>query len=321
MPADFKFKNNRLQDQGRGVKTDRGTKTKRSLAPAQQFELDIYRGGRPSEIIALLERDDQKSPDDFVEPVDWDEADEMLDDSEVETFDEDEPQEDEDHDDEFLPSQPVVTPTPWQFDLSDRIAITVYKGVATFDVPEWALGHYKVDLELRWNTYRTLADWLNKERKEFLLSPSFLNLGLDSFDLAKPVPVLHKGLHAALGLGIVPTTFSKHCNHGVLLWSSAAMNLEDLWGQDAKLAWFAQAIIKRQRERGYLDRQCPLASPAIQPPRNQKEKEDFVKRSKSQADRLGPVDYVALLCILTGCSWRNVLDQYADEIFYQEKRP
>lgn len=314
----------------RGKKVTTKSKTKHKMNPkvqrAQEFTRDIDRGGPPSEISEQLEQEEPDITEPDIEKTELDDEKNELFDSEVEITDDDDWSED-DWLDDFHPSRPASMPESWQMDLTDRLAITVYQGKATFRIPDWATKHQKVDLEDRWNTYHELANWLNRERPDFLREPTYLNLGKDSFDFGKPIPVMHEGLHTILEPSASAdrkrkksrlATFSKHCHHGVILWESSMMKLEDLWGQEAKLAWFAQAVIKRQRERGYLDRNSLLASPEIQPRRNKKDRDTFVERNKSRANRLGPEEYVALLCCLTGCKWQYVLDRYTPEIFYNE---
>jgi hypothetical protein len=38
----------------------------------------------------------------------------------------------------------------------------------------------------------------------------------------------------------------------------------------------------------------------------------------ARAMRIGPVEFVQLLCVLTGCAWRDVLKLHSDHIFYEE---
>ncbi len=201
-----------------------------------------------------------------------------------------------------------------------EIDIVVVAGRATFQVPDWASGYPDSTLDLRWQTYSSVADWLNGERPDFLSQPSVMNLAGRNIDLTQPVPVRQNGLLRVLGLPHKPSTLSKHARHCVIRWPSLGFRgfpLDGLWSRDVRLAWMAQAARERQETRGYAPKSSPLGDPAIQPPRASSER-DLLKSRTSLATRMGPVEFVQLLCVLTDCKWRDVLDRYSDFIFYEE---
>jgi hypothetical protein len=320
------FSHGQGQNRKRGPKTGPGEKAKRKLDAgverAKQFDRDIMRYGSPTEIQRLFDDDNQNEPG----------ADDTLADSLTEENRSEEltpqnmseiPLTDEDDLDDSADATrkryhaPVETDDtlaaviPW-----DWATIAVVGDRAVFRIPDWAQGIADKDLDLGWETYNKIAEWLTRDRQDFLRKPDFLALAGTAANLSPPVPVLQEGLRQALGLRCDVTTFSKHARHCIIVWQNCQLPLEGLWSQEAKLAWCAQAAIRRQKERGYTTKDGDLGRLDIQPPRNTDEK----KRLRSEASRgwqLGPLRFAQLLCVLTDCKWRDVLERYGSAIFYK----
>ena len=290
----------------------------RSVQRALQYRRDIMRGGSPSDIIQLLAQ--EATGDESVEyslDLGLESEETSANDSEILLTDEDDM-------DDYEADSTAMTPGPdegasWSLDFHDRIAVVVTDGSAVFRIPDWALTIADGDLNMRWETYRSIADWLNRNCRDFLAQPSFFNLVAKPQNLGEPLPVVQDGLHQILGLSCEITTFSKHCRHGIVVWPARSILMEDLWSQEAKMAWFARAVIARQKGHGYTGRNGPLGSPTIRPPRGSIERRALADRWKERSHRMGPVEFVELLCVLTGCAWRDVLARYAVRIFYQER--
>ncbi len=203
---------------------------------------------------------------------------------------------------------------------SGEVDIVVLDGRAVFQIPDWASGYADGALALRWRTYSSVADWLNNERPNFLCQPNPMNLAGHSIDFTQPVPVLQEGLHRILGLPCDKTTFSKHARKCGIRWPSLGFRrfpLDGLWSHDVQLAWMARAARDRQETRGYAPMSSPLGDPTLQPPRASAERKRLKSRA-SQAPRMGPIEFVQLLCVLTNCKWRDVLERHSGFIFYEE---
>ncbi len=289
--------------------------TSQKVHRALQYRRDIMRGGSPSDILQLVEQEAAAvdAPEDML-ALNLDTADIAANDSEILL-------EDEDDFEGLNTDSPVDTSAAkqdssadWRVDFRDRIAIVVTDGQAIFRIPDWASAISDGDLDLRWGTYNHIADWLNRERRSFLAQPSFLGLAQGIIDLSGPIPVLQEGLYNLLNLSCNVTCFSKHCQHGILVWSSRTMPMEACWSQEAKWAWCACAALQRQQDCGYATRTSPLGDPSIQPPRASSER-DLLRRKVIAGFSLGPIDFVQLLCVLVNCKWRDVLVRYGDMIF------
>ena len=316
-----KFSHGYGQNHTRGPKTGSGKKTNRKLdagvARAKQPGRDIMRGGTPSEIMRRDEDDAQveaRADDDLAGDLTEDVIAPNL--SEVSLADEDDVDDPAKAPRETLSTHAETEDTPAASIPWDRVIIAVIGDRAVFHIPDWAQNIPDDDLDLRWETYTKIAKWLTRDRQEFLRKPDFMALAGPSVDLSPPVSVLQEGLIQMLGLGCEVSTFSKHSEHCIILWPTRQLPLEALWSKEVKLAWCAQAAIRRQKERGYAARDSDLGRLDNQPPRNADEK----KRLRSEASRgwqLGPRRFAQLLCVLTDCKWRDVLERYGEAIFYK----
>lgn len=307
---------------GQKISPSKRRKPKRKLSlsftQATQYKRDIFRGGKPLDIIRLMEG--QTTPDSMLENPEQDidiilenESDVSItdDDGEESIFDQMRAIGRED-DWGIIDDDAEET---WQSDYTNRIPIFVIDGEAIFREPEWAISYNEPDLKVRWETYVRITSWLNQEKQDFLRKPSFFALASGTCDPAEPISVLQKDLHKCLGLQCHITTFSKHIRNGLIVWPTMEFSLSDLWSQQARIAWCAQVALNRQKALGYASINSSLGNTNIQPPRNTTE---FIKSYRASAYRLGPSEFVELLCALTGCKWSDVLNQYAPIIFYEE---
>lgn len=310
----------RKPERKRGPGKGQKRKVAPSAARAQQYERDVYRRGDPGEIESLIEDRTQDEPL-ADEALVGDVTEESLpEDCVPHTMSEVSLRDEDDFDDagdpgEYSPPEAEDSPAealPW-----DQTAIVVIGDQAVFRVPDWAQGFENDDLDLRWDTYARVADWLTRDRKAFLQKPSFLSLAGDPISLIPPISVEREGLHQALRLTCDVTTFSKHAGACCIVWPSRRLPLDELWSQEAKLAWCAQAAVQRQRQRGYVSRSGELGQRDTQPPRDSEEREKLVADA-GRGWQLGPSRFVQLLCVLTQCRWREVIDRYARTIFYEE---
>lgn len=305
-----------------GPATRRTTKREldSSFLQATQFKRDVFRGAKPSDIIHFMERQAEQDP--TLEKSEQDE--DALSDSGSDISINDDDGEDTIFDqtrdlareEEFVTIDDDIDNT-WHSDYTDRIPIIVIDGKAIFRTPEWAISYNEPDLHMRWETYAQIADWLNQEKRDFLRKPSHFTLAQGMIDPASPIPVLQKDLRRLLGLQCHITTFSKHARYGIIVWPTREFPLEGLWSHETRIAWCAQATLQRQKTRGYAAECSPLGDMNIQPPRGAKERQ-IIESQRTNAWRLGPTEFAELLCILTGCKWRDVLTQYRAIIFYEE---
>jgi hypothetical protein len=311
---------------GRGRKGERprspGANRKRTLdrtvTVALLRERDILAMGGRDEVIEYMEDKYGQIEPGQEEPID-------LPAGEIPSCASEVPLTDEDEDREPLPATQACSEdksadeTDWRIDDHGRVNIVVVNGRAVFQIPDWASGYADGTLALRWHTYSSIANWLNDERGDFLREPSFMNLTGHDIDFAKPVPVLQEGLHQILGLPCDKTTFSKHARLCVIRWpclGSRQFPLDGIWSREARLSWMAQGARQRQEARGYAPKSSPLGDPTIQPPRASAERHRLRSRAP-HAMRMGPVEFAQLLCVLAGCTWRDVLDRHSDHIFFE----
>jgi hypothetical protein len=319
MPGEYS-----MLGQNRGRQAERGTRPQRgkrrklatNLQRFNQYRRDIFRGGPPSDIVDLLESDDSAQA---LSEEEWlDESIDSIDQNacDVSLADEDSFAEEYESDEAFVSEGDSTDHVESVIHPSNRIAITIINGQAIFRVPDWARGFADSDLDLRWQTYTRIAEWLTDNRPSFLPEPSWLNLAGTEFGLSQPVPVLQEGLYRILNLSCDVTTFSKHVRHGILLWPRRELAIEELWSQQAKLAWCAAVAKCRQKSRGYAPRSSPLGDPDMKPPRASPAR-NRLRSMVNRATLLDPVEFVQLLCILGDCRWSDVLSRYGNEIFFQ----
>lgn len=299
--------------------TARRRKLDKDFNKAMQFGRDKMRWGSPYEILNANNQEEDDYSDNG--PTMEENATDILLPSDSEISQED--------DDDFLSHEDIPTETQYinsgpddeysEDRFFNKIPISVIEDRAVFQVPDWALGFADNDLDLRWETYSKIADWLTRERPLFLQNPSYLNLAGNSINQTPPIPVAQDGLHKILGLRCDISTFSKHARHGIIVWPNREFPAEQLWSQEAKLAWFAQAIRQRQTSVKYMPRNSLLDDRTIHPSSKASVQYRRELERKVKTTAVNPVEYVQYLCILTGCAWKNVLDRYSDHIFYQEK--
>jgi hypothetical protein len=316
-------KHSHSHEQGRKQKPDIGKQkgqrrnTSRNVQLAQQFARDKLRGCAAWQIEPLFEDEgpEARGADDHL--IEERREDNMPDDltpqgmSEIPLSDEDDFADSED----FSAHEPGPVDTPVDVLPWEDVTIAVIGKRAVFQIPDWAQGFQNNDLDARWETYAKVAEWLNRERPEFLCQPSFLTLAGSTVDLIPPLFVDQAGLHQRLGLSCDPATFSKHARACRLVWANRQMRLDALYSHEAKLAWCAQAAIQRQN-RHYIARNGELGRPGIQPPRDGKSRAGVLKKASS-AWTLSPILFVQLLCVLTKCKWRDVLSEYGNPIFFK----
>lgn len=305
------------QKAGQTVGSGRKRKLDASVVRARQFSRDCMRGGTPSEIMRAFDQDaatsEAQSDDDLASESAEDLIDPDL--SEISLADEDDFEGMEEfsretlytrHESEHSPT----TTVPW-----DCVTIAVVGDHAVFHIPDWALGISDDDMDLRWNTYAKIAEWLTHKRQDFLRKPDFMALAGNAVSLAPPVSVLQEGLIKMLGLACDVSTFSKHAEHCIIVWPNRQLPLDALWSKEVKLAWCAQATIQRQKDRGYAAKSSDLGRSDIQPPKVAEEKA-LLRTEAIRGWQLGP-RFAQLLCVLTDCKWSDVIERHGDAIFYK----
>ena len=132
----------------------------------------------------------------------------------------------------------------------------ICNGVCTFTPPTWAYtckgttpeGEAQLhELTSRYRTFAGIADWLNKNRKQFLNSRDFLDLGpltLDEFS-KDGAAVVQKDFLRMLRLNppVSEESFSRFLNQCNFVWSDGSVPVRLIFSNEAKLAWVAQSVI------------------------------------------------------------------------------
>jgi hypothetical protein len=128
--------------------------------------------------------------------------------------------------------------------------------VCTFTPPTWAYtcrgatpeGEAQLhELTSRYRTFAGIADWLNKNRKQFLNSRDLLDLGpltLDEFS-KDGAAVVQKDFLRMLRLNppVSEESFSRFLNQCDFVWPDGSVPVRLIFSNDAKLAWAAQSVI------------------------------------------------------------------------------
>ncbi|NOX54476.1 MAG: hypothetical protein GXP27_08550 [Planctomycetes bacterium] len=315
---------------GQGPVQKPGHSLDNSVQKALQYDRDFFRTPRASRIIPLLEQAVEKESTQDESELEMEEG-LPVDATEISLADEDDMDSDAssspDSGPQWVTADASSPADEWRCDLHDRIPIIVKNARAVFQIPDWGLEIAHDDLDCCWQTYAAIAEWLNRDKQDFLRKMEegapgkeiWPALTAGPIDVAGPIPVLQQGLHKLLDLPYGKETFTKHVALGIILWPNREFPLHLLWSKEAQWAWFAQAVIQRQhRAGGYVGPNDPLGigKPSIQPPRSSNDREEL-RRLAGKADELSSPRYVKLLCILTKCTWRDVLERYRDRIFYK----
>lgn len=161
-------------------------------------------------------------------------------------------------------------------------------------------------------TLEKIADWLTRYRPEFLKSAHPWDLGVNALDeLKKGMPSITENGFMQLA-EISDSQFNRHRRHASLHWSDAHMPLRFLFGDEAKCAWVANAIVQRRQNtkepitEETLEKWASIGLP--------KEKVAKNRIKGIRIDGATPSELIQKACLSAGVTWDDVVTRYRDNI-------
>jgi hypothetical protein len=157
-------------------------------------------------------------------------------------------------------------------------------------------------------TLEKIANWLTGHRSAFLKTADPWDLGADALEeLKKGMPSITEGGFMKLA-EIFDTQFNRHRRHAALVWSDAHMPLRFLFGDEAKCAWVANAIVQRRQNKKEpiteetLDKWATIKLP--------KKKADKNPIKGTRTDGSTPSELIQKACLIAGVTWDDVVERY-----------
>jgi len=237
---------------------------------------------------------------------------------EIDLGDPDELPSDEEESDPLLVTPDEVEDEFWP---AESFEILVSHGRARFEPPDWVYGWlpsspvggtFLAALDRKLSAYSRLAEWLERNRRDFLASRDFWDLGpADREELLRgEVAVTRQGLRRALALEVDESTFSRYCLHASLVWPDGSAPLETLFGREACLAWAARGIARMLRG--------PITGEDLDYYRRMPAPKSNADRRRTAAlERLDSTtagDVVHRLCLEANVPVAEVIDRYGERI-------
>ena len=184
-------------------------------------------------------------------------------------------------------------------------------------IPRTYLGQqvlYEVDYRIR--VLKSIAYWLSKNRKPFLLKHDCWYLGCNALDELKlrQIPVEQKSFLRMLDLTpkVSEESFSRYIRHCSIVWPDGICPLNLLFSDTAKEAWVANAVqqfmteVKMKLSTGSLDYYSDVTIP-----RDSKRKHDLSGKS---IDAMDLPTFIAVANMKAGTKWKRVIDNYGNMI-------
>lgn len=221
---------------------------------------------------------------------------------------------------------------PEVFETSDTFALLCANGRCQLHVPDWyqdfrgrtSWGRTAIwELDRRLQTLQALAEWLSRERSDFLRDPRFFLLGPQSLEEVRnnQVSVQQSHLLPLLGIRgeanrIHKSTFGRYLKNTELVWSNHLLPASCLFSPEAARGWVARALalfIRRHasdhsqeailaRLHGASGRRAGRAAEKWQP--KDRKMSSFTVRG-----------FLERILTLANCRWTDVLEAHRDEIF------
>jgi hypothetical protein len=161
-------------------------------------------------------------------------------------------------------------------------------------------------------TLEKIAAWLTKHRPGFLKTADPWDLGVDALDeLKKGMPSITEDGFMQLA-GISDSQFNRHRRHAALYWSDAHMPLRFLFGDEAKCAWVANAIVQRRRNtkepitERILEKWATTKLP--------KEKGDKNRIKGIRIDGSSTTELIQKACLTAGVTWDDVVARFRENM-------
>jgi hypothetical protein len=313
---------------------DVGTE-KRALASPEArarrvASLQTIREGTPLDVQQVFA--DLEATGDIIRATEWDDevAEVSLDGAmEGDLSDEDDPfQEGLDDDPSFRP--PAATKPAADEDFEEDIdqqgsfELIVRDGRCRFERPRWM--RYRAtnplaqdwldDADRRFRLLERIGEWLNEHRPDFLKTPDPWWLGCDALAELKQG---HASVspHSFLELSGIRTfasdsIFSRNTNQTVLAWEKGTLPLDFLFGDEARMAWVANAVAQLATEKGRrLDENELKRLQDLTKPKHKKSKQ-FIMTASSSALMFDEV--ISKANLIAATKWADVLKTYWSRI-------
>lgn len=139
----------------------------------------------------------------------------------------------------------------------DNYELIIYNGVCTFTPPTWAYtcrgvtpkGEEQLHelTSSKFRVFASIADWLNKNRRQFLKSRDLLDLGpLTLEEFSEPgAAVIQEDFLNMIGLNPEKwkEIFSRSLKQCNFVWPDGSVSVRFIFSNEAKLAWVAKSVI------------------------------------------------------------------------------
>lgn len=204
------------------------------------------------------------------------------------------------------------------------IELVVGDGVCRVQRPIWMRFHARTpfgqdsidDFDRRFSVLEHMAGWLTQHRGNFLLEPDPWHLGCEALNELRegrasvsPGAFLQlTGIHALAG----DSLFSRYTTGCVLAWEHGTLQLDFLFGREARMAWVANAVAQLAAEsKSKLSDDVLERFQHITVPRNSKEKNRLMGREIGSLD-FG--DFIARANLMAATKWTEVLATHRAQI-------